>query len=147
MRARFLFITFYSRGSSCEADWKDNLRTAKEDGSSVKNLITGRFHAGFLSRASAFPAEKILSDDRFKDCDVVVCGHSLGGAVATIVTILLSLDLERRRKAGADDRRSVLCVTFGAPFVGDEELKDFCDSRTISGNIFNFVNNQVLSMS
>ena len=31
--------------------------------------------------------ETILSDDNFKNSKVVLCGHSLGGAIASIVAI------------------------------------------------------------
>ena len=33
--------------------------------------------------------ETILSDDNFKNSTVVLCGHSLGGAIASIVAIRL----------------------------------------------------------
>ena len=36
--------------------------------------------------------ETILNDSKFKDSDVVLCGHSLGGAIASIVTIRIQLE-------------------------------------------------------
>ena len=36
--------------------------------------------------------ETILNDEGFKNSDVVVCGHSLGGAIASIVTIRLQME-------------------------------------------------------
>ena len=51
------------------------------------SAIRGKFHSGFLQRALKFPMETILSDDNFKNSKVVLCGHSLGGAIASIVAI------------------------------------------------------------
>ena len=36
--------------------------------------------------------ENILNDETFKDSDVVLCGHSLGGAIASIVTLRIQLE-------------------------------------------------------
>ena len=73
----------------------------------------------------------------------MVCGHSLGGAVATIVSIVLMLEVERRRNAGADDRRNVSCITFGAPMIGDADLRSFCEVNGIAENLFHFVNGMI----
>ena len=50
--------------------------------------------------------------------DVVVCGHSLGGAIASIVAIKLFISLKRFFQ-----KRSVKCITFGAPLIGDRDLR------------------------
>lgn len=99
-----LYVAF--RGTASTEDWKDNMKAFQEEGSSVMKIIRGKFHSGFLSRAICFPANKILNDEEYKNRDIVVCGHSLGGAVATIVAVILMLEVERRRKAGADDQVS-----------------------------------------
>ena len=39
-----------------------------------------------------FPIETIFSDENFKNSDVIICGHSLGGAIASIVTLRLQLE-------------------------------------------------------
>ena len=135
-----LYIGF--RGTASTDDWKDNLRAFQEDGAAAMKIIRGRFHSGFLSRAVAFPADKILNDEAYRNRDIVVCGHSLGGAVATIVAVVLMLEVERRRKAGADDGRNVACVTFGAPLVGDADLRTFCETNGLAGNLFHFVSDQ-----
>ena len=36
--------------------------------------------------------ETILNEEGFKNSDIVVCGHSLGGAIASIVTIRLQME-------------------------------------------------------
>ena len=68
----------------------------------------------------------------FKDMDIILCGHSLGGAVASIVAIRLQVERARYKLEG-----SVKCVTFGAPFFGDAELQRSIDCK----NIHHFVCN------
>ncbi|KAM1173617.1 hypothetical protein FF1_026296 [Malus domestica] len=52
-----------------------------------------------------------------KSSRIVITGHSFGGAVATLFTLWLlqSLDLWRAKRP--------LCITFGSPLVGDEQLR------------------------
>jgi hypothetical protein len=56
----------------------------------------GKFHAGFLSRANLFPLKKILDEKDYKDKNIVFCGHSMGGAIATIVAIFAILEEKKR---------------------------------------------------
>lgn len=51
--------------------------------------------------------------------DVVVCGHSLGDAIASIVAIKMQAERTRLRIGG-----NVKCVTFGAPLFGDKVLQN-----------------------
>jgi triacylglycerol lipase len=51
-----------------------------------------------------------LNEDDLKDKPLLITGHSLGGALATIATKRL------KHKAGI-----AACYTFGSPRVGDEE--------------------------
>ena len=46
--------------------------------------ILGKFHSGFLDRAKGFPVDKIFNDENYKGKPLIICGHSMGGAVATI---------------------------------------------------------------
>ena len=82
-----IYIAF--RGTKDLNDWKYNLQAFRERCGSV---IPGKFHSGFLQRAKSFPMETIFSDENFKNSDVIICGHSLGGAIASIVTLRLQLE-------------------------------------------------------
>lgn len=53
---------------------------------------------------------------------VVVCGHSLGGAMATIAGVDLYCNVEPRYQ------KSFSIVTFGSPRVGNIAFKDLFDS-------------------
>lgn len=97
--------------------------TREACGSSV---IPGKFHSGFLQRAKLFPIDKVLYDERFKDTEVVCCGHSLGGAIASIVAIRLQGEKARYKLSG-----DVKCVTFGAPLFGDSILQKAVDSNNM----------------
>ncbi|KAM1460640.1 hypothetical protein TB2_044930 [Malus domestica] len=52
-----------------------------------------------------------------KSSRIVITGHSFGGAVATLFTLWLlqSLDLLKAKH--------LLCITFGSPLIGDEQLR------------------------
>ena len=80
-----------------------------------------------------FPLERILDENEFKGMDIVVCGHSLGGAIASIVAIKLFLGLKRLFQ-----ERSVKCITFGAPLFGDRDLQKYV-AEQMSPNIHHFV--------
>jgi hypothetical protein len=56
----------------------------------------GKFHAGFFSRAERFPLQKILNKKEYHNRNIIFCGHSMGGAVATIVTIQALLEEQKR---------------------------------------------------
>ena len=82
-----------------------------------------------------FPFDKILGKDKFEGMDIVVCGHSLGGAIASIVAIKLFIGLKRLLH-----ERSVKCITFGAPLIGDRKLQE-CVAEHMSPYIHHFVCN------
>ncbi len=105
------------RGSHSTADWQDNMKVFMI-GSSHK----GKFHAGFFRRAKIFPVMKILNESEFSNRNLIFCGHSMGGAVAAIVTIFALIEMEKRQ--GFQDKRSIRCFTFGAPLIGDSSLQE-----------------------
>ena len=86
-----------------------------------------------MKRAELFPLERILDENEFKGMDIVVCGHSLGGAIASIVVIKLFIGLKRLFQ-----ERSVKCITFGAPLFGDRDLQKYV-AEQMSPNIHHFV--------
>ena len=72
----------------------------------------GRIHVGFKEAFEevALDIQKKLDEDEFQEMSLLITGHSLGGALATIAAKKLS------HKGGV-----AACYTFGAPRVGDEQ--------------------------
>ncbi|XP_078618697.1 uncharacterized protein LOC144886122 [Branchiostoma floridae x Branchiostoma japonicum] len=101
----------------------------------------GKGHAGFLKLASCFPVDPILRKYVYgKDDDncvrIVVCGHSIGGAVAHIVTLNMLADLKRCSR----DTEKVLSIAIGAPYFGDREMREYAEKHDLSDNLLTIVN-------
>ncbi|KAI9294278.1 alpha/beta-hydrolase [Neoconidiobolus thromboides FSU 785] len=60
-----------------------------------------------------------------KDYKLVIVGHSLGGAIATLSTLILRQNLNLK-----DDRLAVF--TFGEPRVGDKEFARYLNQQTFT---------------
>jgi hypothetical protein len=75
-------------------------------------------HSGF---AGQFFSVNTKLDDAIADADsVLFCGHSLGGALATVGSVYYGF-----KHPG----KPVDCVTFGSPRVGDVRFVDYFDKR------------------
>lgn len=100
------------------------------------SLGDGAAHAGFLDRAKSIPLghlKKLL----IRNEKIVLTGHSLGGAVASLLTLRL---LE---STGKWCHEQIQCYTFGCPFFADYKLASYINSRykkhfvhLVSGNDF-----------
>ncbi|KPI87202.1 hypothetical protein ABL78_3718 [Leptomonas seymouri] len=66
--------------------------------------------------------------------DIVLCGHGIGGAIASWITATLLLEDTARLK----DR--VMCVTYGAPLVANYSLTDLLVESGLHENFQHFVN-------
>ena len=80
-----------------------------------------------------FPIDRILAQNEFKGMEIVVCGHSLGGAIASVVAIKLFFVMEHLYQ-----ERSLKCITFGAPPIGDRDMQKYVAEK-MSTCIHNFV--------
>ncbi len=114
------------RGSQSINHWKDNMKAFR-----VSDKGKGKFHAGFLSRANLFPLKKILDEKEYTNRNIIFCGHSMGGAVATIVAIFAMLE-EKKREGFEEKHRTIKCFTFGSPMVGDTDLQKVNIVKVIS---------------
>lgn len=86
----------------------------------------GRFHYGFDARAQAFPLATLLNLlDQYPDYALILTGHSLGGAVAHVVTLRLLLHVHSQTALHA----RVQCISFGAPLVCDEAASAYVSQR------------------
>lgn len=94
----------------------------------------GKVHQGFDTayRVIQSPLRQLLSDWKADDNPIWIAGHSLGGALA----VLAAVDLTLNRKLPVQG-----VYTFGQPRVGD---RTFARSvkRTLGDRLVRFVNNQ-----
>ena len=127
-----VYLSF--QGSYDETDVLKDLQFYQKSAENGK--FRGKIHAGFLSLAERFPFLKIITSKLLKDKTLVVCGHSLGGAVSSIVTADILLEQERRKFQNLKD---VINITFGAPSFGDTELRNFLEEKKISDKMFHLV--------
>ncbi|XP_019634478.1 PREDICTED: uncharacterized protein LOC109477558 [Branchiostoma belcheri] len=131
-----VFIAF--RGTSSFKDvmadcsiWQQ-LAAAAPDGR--QTAMGGRCHAGFLELASSIPVDPFLK--KYKHHRIVLCGHSLGGAVSHIVALNMLVEL-KRRGLKTDNIKS---IAFGAPFFGDEGLRSYVEKENLSDCLLTVVN-------
>jgi hypothetical protein len=102
------------RGSTNSNDWIKNVSAWTTQSSNG-----GFVHAGWYSRSCHQPVNYIL--ERLKRGNkVIVTGHSLGGAVAQLVTGSVLEQLAVNQDASV--RKRITCFTFAAPLVFTGEL-------------------------
>lgn len=105
---RYTTVTFC--GTESLYDWFFNLMlwlVACDDG------IEGRVHAGFCCKWKAVSAKVIDAVRRLGGSRVLITGHSMGGALASIAAI----DIAR-----ALPNVDIIVYTFGAPRCGDDRF-------------------------
>lgn len=115
----YYFVVF--RGSS---DIKDFI--ADIDIRRVKFLGT-KVHSGFYTQYASIAPELKKLVKRSNTHTIVCTGHSLGGALATLAAVDLSLD-----------GRKVICHTFGSPRVGNDKFAELFSKRVYTSmRVFN----------
>ena len=123
------------RGTEDKKDLTEDLKIYQRGAES--GLARGKFHAGFLSRAEEFPLQKLLADKDLLRRSLVVCGHSLGGAISAIVTT--EILIEREKRAKDQSMGEVVNITFGSPLFGDDTARRFLEEKEFSAKMFHFV--------
>jgi len=123
---KILYVSF--RGTESNEDWLDNL-----DIKHVSNVgYQGTFHSGFYKRANLINLDDINKVVYLNKVEkIIFCGHSLGGAVASIVYLLM---LNSR-----GNKKEIFNITFGAPYIGNSDLQTDVISKRLDDNMFHFV--------
>ncbi|XP_057869239.1 uncharacterized protein LOC131076201 isoform X2 [Cryptomeria japonica] len=98
-----------------------------------EGAFTPAAHRGFLGRAKGIPAVELYRLAQKRDLKLVLCGHSMGGAVAVLATlaILRAFPSASLVKDGYDI--PIKCITFSQPPVGNAKLRDY-----VHGNHWQF---------
>ena len=95
-------------GSRSMQDWAIDLLALPADEIEADGVVDlGPLHAGFLLRARRCLA--LIETDIRKASDYVLCGHSLGGAIALLIGAIMVAE---------GGRAPAEIVTFGAPRAG-----------------------------
>ncbi|KAJ4814837.1 Lipase class 3-like [Rhynchospora pubera] len=87
-------------------------------------------HKGFLARAKGIPALELYNLAQRKNRKLVLCGHSLGGAVAVLATLaILRIVASSSQSKESNGKIQVKCITFSQPPVGNEALRDYVHEK------------------
>ncbi|TPP50153.1 Lipase (class 3) family protein [Leishmania donovani] len=109
----------------------------------VRKVWEYQVHKGFAQEAQevGLPFDTLLEDVRSGGYTLVLCGHSLGGATAQY----LSLQMLHRRasllvpRGSQEETPRLLCVSLGAPLLGNYELADHVQGCGWTHIFHNFV--------
>lgn len=116
-------VYVYFSGSESTVDWKNNINILNDEVPPDWNCASGkvmRTHQGYM-RAFKSVAVKMLAalqNELYAAAGtsrIVFCGHSLGGALATMAGVYTACKLPQLRP-------NIVVVTFGAPQVGDSNF-------------------------
>lgn len=104
----YLVVIF--RGTESKKDLFTDLNILQEK-LDLKNInLSPKIHSGFLKQFLS--VKESITQYIEKYDNVIFCGHSLGGALATISSLYFFFYFEKFKK--------INCVTFGSPRVGDK---------------------------
>ncbi|XP_054783773.1 uncharacterized protein LOC129298782 isoform X2 [Prosopis cineraria] len=86
-------------------------------------------HRGFMARAKGIPALELYRLAQKKKRKLVLCGHSLGGAVAVLATLAILRVIAATSPSKENEKVSIKCITFSQPPVGNAALKDYVNRK------------------
>ncbi|KAL1924801.1 uncharacterized protein VTP21DRAFT_4455 [Calcarisporiella thermophila] len=117
--------------------WNNGLTDVKFLQDEYPNVKGAFVHTGFLQAANAvkeylYPKiknETLKLGENFKNYEVEVIGHSLGGAIATLFTA--ELMNSGKQNIPNFNKEKVVLVTLGEPRVGNAEFVQFMNQQPI----------------
>jgi hypothetical protein len=115
-----LYICF--RGTSSFKNWKSNFDLRLKEYKKYDNKF--KIHNGYYTQYSSIRHNILpflVKNNTYNN--IIVCGHSLGGALATICCLDICDNIYNR---------NITCVTFGCPRIGDKKFADLYNSYNIN---------------
>ncbi|KAK9281765.1 hypothetical protein L1049_004670 [Liquidambar formosana] len=113
------------RKKNVENLWKPLKANPKQ----LRNKPKPAAHRGFLARAKGIPALELYRLAQKKKRKLVLCGHSLGGAVAALATLAILRVIAASSLSKDNGRVQVKCITFSQPPVGNAALRDYVNRK------------------
>lgn len=110
-----LYVIF--QGSQEDRDWLDNINFVKKELNKISSFesINSKIevHSGFLRQYLNIKdiVENQINENGYNN--IIIIGHSLGGAIATLCSFDLSLNYKNKK---------IKCVTLGSPRVGNRDF-------------------------
>ncbi|KNA16945.1 hypothetical protein SOVF_084220 [Spinacia oleracea] len=95
----------------------------------LKHKLRPAAHRGFMARAKGIPALELYRLAQKKKRKLVLCGHSLGGAVAALATLAILRVIAVSSPFKDNEKFQVKCITFSQPPVGNAALRDYVDRK------------------
>jgi len=90
-------------------------------------------HRGFIMRSQDIPIDALFAEAQKQGKRLVLCGHSLGGAVATLTAINLL------QRLPPEQHNAVFCVGFATPALGNTALATMVKDRQWHDRIINYL--------
>ncbi len=120
------------RGSESNTDWFNNAQFRQKTYPYGDNSSTEvRFHRGFMAAYFAVRDRLHTELRQYPTANLIVAGHSLGGALATIAALDLQYNITQH------SQQPLAVYTFGAPRLGNQALVDSFTQRV--PNSYRFV--------
>ncbi|MBD2114127.1 MULTISPECIES: lipase family protein [Cyanophyceae] len=116
-----LYIVF--RGSDKSIDWMNNVQFRQQVYPYGDGNTEVKFHQGFMTAYFAVRKQLLDAMEKFVGQHVIVTGHSLGGALATIAALDIQYNLGGKRDLSFE------VYTFGAPRVGNRAMVESYNGR------------------
>lgn len=95
----------------------------------LKSSVKPAAHRGFMARAKGIPALELYRLAQKKNRKLVLCGHSLGGAVAVLATLAILRVIAASSSTKESEKVQVKCITFSQPPVGNAALRDYVNRK------------------
>lgn len=110
------------RGSESKMDWMYDLRVRKKDLGDDIEVHNGFYKQLFDNSAYDILSSKIkelVENDKYKDYEINITGHSLGSSICLILSYFLSFEIKNK----------IVIVGFGGPRVGNKQWRKAFDNR------------------